>query len=171
VASITGGVVGGVALLVGAATCALCFFRRRMRRTRLTSAGEDVMDGGAHPFRSEEDMPPPDYQRVFPSVGVSLLSRTGRARSRLLNLKGRRTNIERGDRPDHRPPEILATAGNDATQQPSRDNDNLVELRHANDASILAWKGRQPAAVAVEKKIPGDPVSSHDELQEEPYKA
>jgi hypothetical protein len=62
---IVGGVLGGLALIGVAIACAFFLIRRRFRRTRFTFVGEDGIDGGDPPTRSEEDMPPPDYQRVF----------------------------------------------------------------------------------------------------------
>jgi hypothetical protein len=61
--------VGGVVLAFILSTTMLFVIRRRYRQARLTFVGEDGLDGGGstQPRRSEEDMPPPLYRRIFPS--------------------------------------------------------------------------------------------------------
>jgi hypothetical protein len=61
--------VGGVVLAFMLSATMLLIIRRRYRRARLTFVGEDGLDGGGsnQPRRSEEDMPPPHYRRIFPS--------------------------------------------------------------------------------------------------------
>jgi hypothetical protein len=69
VAAIAGGVVGGVAFVLILSFTIFIVIRRRFRQARLTFVGEDGLDGrdSTQPRRSEEDMPPPNYRRIFPS--------------------------------------------------------------------------------------------------------
>jgi hypothetical protein len=134
-------------------TCAFFFFRRRFRRAGLILGGEEGIDGGADPSRAEEDMPPPDYQRVFPRAGPTLLSRAGMSWSRLLNVKDRAGNATRGLRRDHVPPntqDMASTAKDNGTMsRPLQDITIPATDRDQKDASVLRWEGRQPEVIAV----------------------
>jgi hypothetical protein len=168
VAVIVGGVVGSIVFVMVTITCVFFFLRRRFRHARLILAEEDGLDGGLRPFCSEEDMPPPDYQRVFPQVGVTWLSRTERAWPRFPTAKTRVNNAARPTRPSLTPPYILTPTPAMGDEQAEV---NHVIQRNANDASILAWKGRQPEAEVVGKKSADDVISGRLELQEEPCRA
>jgi hypothetical protein len=67
VGAITGGAVGGVALLLLSMIGMFLVLRRRFRRARVTFTIEDSEEDPPAP-QAEEDMPPPEYQRVFPTV-------------------------------------------------------------------------------------------------------
>jgi hypothetical protein len=152
---------------VAAVTSAFFFLRRRLRRARLMLGDEGGLDGGAQPFRSEEDMPPPDYQRVFPQAGMALLSRIERAWPRFSTAKTRAANAARVAQLEHAISTLTPAMGD------GQADDDRVGPRNANDASILAWKGRQPEAVAAGKKLEGDPIPIHLDhgSEDEPSKA
>jgi hypothetical protein len=69
VAAIAGGVVGGITLALILSVTMFIVIRRRFRQARLTFVGEDGLEGreSTQPRPSEEDMPPPNYRRIFPS--------------------------------------------------------------------------------------------------------
>jgi hypothetical protein len=161
-AAIAGGVVGGIIFLMTVTACVFFFLRRRSRRARLILGDEDGLNGGVHPFRSEDDMPPPDYQRVFPQAGIALLSRIERAWPRLGSTEGR--DATRTLQLGLASPALLAltaATGKGTTQKSLRDHTTRPTLRNGNDASILAWNGRQPETIAVEKHLA---ILSHVEL-------
>jgi hypothetical protein len=147
-----------------APTSVLFFLRRRFRRPRLILGDENGLDGGDHPFRSEEDMPPPDYQRIFPQTGMTLLSRIDRAWPRLTTAKIRATDAGRVMRQGQASAVILTPP---PAMEDGQAEDDRVLQRNANDASILAWKGRQPEAGVVGKSA-DDVISRRLGLQEEP---
>jgi hypothetical protein len=160
-AAIAGGVVGGIIFLMMITACVL-FLRRRSRRARLILGEEDGLNGGVHPFRSEDDMPPPDYQRVFPQAGIALLSRIEKAWPRLASTE--RRDATRTLQLGLASPALLALTaarGKGATQKSPRGHHNRPTLRRGNDASILTWNGRQPGAIAVKEQLA---VLSHVKL-------
>jgi hypothetical protein len=53
-----GSVVGSITFTLLVVVCAFLVFRRRLRRTRASTSDDAA--------RAEEDLPPPDYGRVFP---------------------------------------------------------------------------------------------------------
>jgi hypothetical protein len=157
VAAIAGGAVGGIAFIVLVIVCAFIFVRRRSPRARHISGGEDGLNGGANPLRPEEDMPPPDYQGVFPQADMTSLSRIGAAWPRL-STTGTRFNS--AARPMHNMTLTPATGAGQA-------DDVRLWQRSANDASLLTWEGRQPEAVAGAKKSAGDLLPARAGLEDE----
>jgi hypothetical protein len=150
VAAIAGGVLGGLAVIAVTTTCASFLLRRRFRRTRFTFVGEDGIDGGNLPARPEEDMPPPDYQRVFArGSGATRPNASGHDRQRNL--------------PDARPSALRwffgGKRGRDQSQAPLETSEihpllaDIAEPTNARhpplprpgtDPSLLAWKGQLP---------------------------
>jgi hypothetical protein len=164
VAAIAGGIVGGIAFMVLVIVCAFIFLRRRFPRARPISGAEDGLNGGANSLRPEEDMPPPDYQGVFPQADMASLSRIGSAWPHLSTPETRFNNATRTMRPGYaRPNHTMLMPATGAEQA----DDVRVWQRSANDASLMTWEGRQPEAVAGEKKSAGDLLPTRAELKDE----
>jgi hypothetical protein len=130
IAAIAGGVLGGLALIAVAVTCAFFLLRRRFRRTRFTFVGEDGIDGGQSPTHPEEDMPPPDYQHVF-ARGSEAMRPHAFARGRQRNLSP--APLETSEIQHH-----LADIAEPATAR------HPPLPRPGTDLSLLAWKGQLP---------------------------
>jgi hypothetical protein len=165
-----GGFVGGVLFLVSVMTGAFFYYRRRVRRrylrARLILGGEEGIDGGVDgvdkPAQSEDDMPPPDYQRIYPSTGPTLLSRVGLAWPRLLDVKNLGANAAKDPPRDHQPPtqDIAFTA---AKKRSTLAVTNRTASQDTKDAAALGWEGRQPPGVVVVQRR-GD-ISGRLELE------
>jgi hypothetical protein len=150
VAAIAGGVLGGLALIAVTITCAFFLLRRRFRRTRFTFVGEDGIDGGDLPARPEEDMPPPDYQRIF-ARGSGVMRPHANARGRQRNPSDVHPSALRrffgGKRQRDRSPAHPETS---EIQHLLADIAEPATARHpplprpGTDPSLLAWKGQLP---------------------------
>jgi hypothetical protein len=150
VAAIAGGIVGVVVHAFILSTTMIFIIRRRYSQARLTFVGEDGLDGGGgtQPRRSEEDMPPPHYRRIFPSES---------------GAQGDQAQVERELPADaHTPvvgsiarkhPGAGASALDQAASRPSTDPANTaLDDAHSRapiarailDASLWTWKGVRP---------------------------
>jgi hypothetical protein len=142
--------------------------RRRFRQARLTFVGEDGLDGSdnTQPRRSEEDMPPPNYRRIFPSdAGAAGEQARGErephveARPRGVWRFGRKRPSEGASVPD-------LAASNPSTMPPGAVPDDGLAQAPVNrailDASMWTWKGVFPPiqriAVGGKKALPPVPV-------------
>jgi hypothetical protein len=175
-----GGFVGGVVFLVSVMTGAFFYYRCRVRRrylrARLILGGEEGIDGGADdvdkPAQSEDDMPPPDYQRIYPSTGITLLSRVGLAWPRVLDVKNLGANAAKHLPRDHKPPaqDIAPTVAKESVAM-SRSTlvvtNRTAASQDTKDAVALGWEGRQPpgVVVVVAEISAGDSSSSGADLQ------
>jgi hypothetical protein len=172
VAAITGGVVGGVALAVILSAVMFIVIRRRFRQARLTFVGEDGLDGrdSIQPRRSEEDMPPPNYRRIFPS-DAGAAEEHARAQS-VPRVEARPRGIWRIGR--KRPAEGISApdqaASDPSTMLPGAVLDDGLAQAPVNrailDASMWTWKGLFPPtqriAVAGKKALPPVPGDVHE---------
>jgi hypothetical protein len=133
--------------------CAFYFFRRRFRRTRFTFVGEDGIDGGTTPARPEEDMPPPDYQRVFAHRSGAMQPQSFARGQQRDPLQAAHPSVFRrffgGKRQRDVTPATLETS---EVQHLPADITESATARHpplprpGTDPSLLAWKGELPAA-------------------------
>jgi hypothetical protein len=142
--------------------------RRRFRQARLTFVGEDGLDGSdnTQPRRSEEDMPPPNYRRIFPS-DAGAAEEQARA-EREPRVEARPWGIWRIGR--KRPVEGVSardqTAFDPSTMPPGAVPDDGLAQAPVNrailDASMWTWKGvfppTQRIAIAGKKALPPVPV-------------
>jgi hypothetical protein len=142
--------VGGVVLALILAGIAFIVLRRRFRRARLTFADDDGIDGPASPPTAapahwgnvaepvrpeEEDMPPPGYQRVFPTASeTEERVEAQRPRGPAVPAKSRMDNLlGRGARPA-------------AAPSHAREYAPLVPRSTSEkDVSDLTWKGERPS--------------------------
>jgi hypothetical protein len=152
IAPIAGGILGGLVLVAVTITCAFYLLRRRFRRTRFTFVGEDGIDGGDIPARPEEDMPPPEYQRVFahdseaPGGHVPAREQRGFPNGRFNPSRA----LFRGKR-ERAISTIQAPEALESQQRPTEPeeaNTTTPEVRllprRLTDPALLAWKEQVP---------------------------
>jgi hypothetical protein len=88
VGAIIGGAIGGAAFLLLSMIIMFILLRRRIRRARVTFTIEDSEEFHSPP-QAEEDMPPPEYQRIFPTVRARSLRALAWAGSTPRRKRGR----------------------------------------------------------------------------------
>jgi hypothetical protein len=142
--------VGGLVLAFMLSTAMFYIIQRRYRQARLTFVGEDGLDGGGgtQPRRSEEDMPPPLYRRIFPSdsrapgdqpqVGRELPADAHHPVAGRIARKNRRAGAS-----------ALAQAASRPSTGPANTALNGAQsrapiARAILDASMWTWKGAHP---------------------------
>jgi hypothetical protein len=151
--------VGGILLILFVIIASSLFYRHRYRGTRFRFGDDDGIDGGVVPLGPpEEDMPPPDYQRVFPAGS----SEEARLQAENAGLRTSNAELSFGTRllPGRRKRAAAAVAAAQAATraippaQQSRDAHAFLPLLSQSavpsvqmtgvDSAPLAWKGVRP---------------------------